>query len=364
MPARATYRLAGVSLARADRLVTRIRELAERSRRPEVVADIGGFAALFRTPRRYCRPLLVAAADGVGTKLRVAMRLRRHRTVGIDLVAMNVNDILTVGAEPLVFLDYFATGRLRPAVAQQVLEGIAQGCTAAGCALVGGETAEMPSFYAGGEYDLAGFAVGVVEEREVVDGRRIRPGDILIGLASNGLHSNGFSLVRHLVFETRRLRAGARVPGSRTALAAELLRPTRIYVRPVLEVLRRGHRVNGMAHVTGGGLPGNVPRVLPEGCEAVIFRESWPVPPIFSFLQALGNVAPAEMYRTFNMGIGYVLVVPPAEVRPVLARLAALGEQAYVIGEIRHGARSVRLLRGAPDGLRMARVGAPQENRR
>jgi phosphoribosylformylglycinamidine cyclo-ligase len=334
-----------VDVAAGDRLVERIKPLAAATRRPEIVAGVGGFAALFRVPKRYKRPLLVAGTDGVGTKLRLAFLLNRHDTIGIDLVAMSVNDVLTIGAEPLTFLDYLATGKLRPGVATQVIAGIAEGCRQAGCALIGGETAEMPSFYAPGEYDAAGFAVGVVEAARVVDGRSIRPGDAVVGLASNGLHSNGFALVRHLVLDRARLSLRQRPPGFAAPLGPTLLTPTRIYVKPVLEVLRH-HRVKGMAHITGGGLTGNVPRILPDGCEAVIDRYSWPVPHVFPWLQRLGGIREAEMYRTFNMGIGFVLVVGRREVAGVCRRLVAAGEHPFEIGAIKAGRRRVRYVGG------------------
>lgn len=327
-----SYRKAGVSIAAGDRVAARAATLARTTLRPEVVAGIGGFGALFRIPRGYQRPLLVASTDGVGTKLRVAFMLNRHDTIGIDLVAMNVNDILTLGAEPVAFLDYFGTGKLRPGVAAAVLKGIARGCKLAGCSLVGGETAELPSFYAPGEYDLAGFTVGVVEEDNVTDGRRIVPGDVIIGLPSNGLHSNGYSLVRHLCFERAGLSVRARLPELKVPLGEELLRPTRIYVRTV-RTLPRG-AVKGMAHITGGGITGNLPRIFPKPCAARLQLGSWPVPGIFSVLERLGGVHRDEMFRTFNMGIGFVLVVGKREADAVLAALKRRRERAYVIGEV------------------------------
>ena len=334
-----SYRKAGVSIAAGDRVAARAKTLARATLRPEVVAGIGGFAALFRIPRGYRRPLLVTSTDGVGTKLRIAFMLNRHDTIGIDLVAMNVNDILTLGAEPVVFLDYFGTGKLRPGVAAAVLKGIAQGCKLARCSLVGGETAELPSFYAPGEYDLAGFTVGVVEEDAVVDGRRIVPGDVIIGLPSNGLHSNGYSLVRHLCFERARLSLRARLPELKVPLGEELLLPTRIYVRS-LRALPRGV-VKGMAHITGGGITGNLPRILPKQCAARIELGAWPAPAIFDVLQRLGAVHRDEMFRTFNMGIGFMLVVGKRQTDAVLAALKRQRERAYVIGEV------VRAGRGA-----------------
>lgn len=339
-PARAmTYAAAGVDIDAGERLVKQIAPLARSTRRPEIVAGVGGFAALARIPRGYREPLLVTSTDGVGTKLRVAFTLDRHDTVGIDLVAMSVNDLLTIGAEPLLFLDYFATGRLDVRRGTDLVRGIARGCRDAGCSLVGGETAEMPSFYPDGEYDLAGFAVGVVERRRLIDGRSVRPGDVLIGLPSAGLHSNGYALARRVLLDRARLPLTRPAPGLRTALGTELLRPTRIYVRPVLDLLRRHPHgtVHAMAHITGGGLPGNLPRVLPRGCRAVVNRGSWRVPPIFGLIERLGRVPRAEMDRTFNNGIGFVLVVARARAIRVLADLRRRRTGAVVIGTVERG---------------------------
>jgi phosphoribosylformylglycinamidine cyclo-ligase len=312
--------------------VARIARLARSSRRREVLAGIGGFAAAFRAPRSLREPVFVAATDGVGTKLRIAFELDRHDTVGIDLVAMNANDVLALGAEPLVFLDYLATGRLDVRQAEQVLSGIVEGCRRAGCTLVGGETAEMPSFYAPGEYDLAGFMVGAVDRRRLIDGRRIRPGHVVIGLPSSGLHSNGYSLVRRILAE-RRVSLDRAVPELGGPLGEALLVPTRIYARTVLRLLQ-DHRVDGIAHVTGGGIPGNLPRILPPGCRARIVRGSWPVPPIFEWLERTGPVEPSEMARTFNLGLGLLLVVPRTEADSILRWLHRRGEGAYRVGEI------------------------------
>jgi phosphoribosylformylglycinamidine cyclo-ligase len=264
-----------------------------------------------------------------------------HRSVGIDLVAMSVNDVLVHGAEPLVFLDYIGIGHLRPRVVADIVRGIAAGCREAGCALIGGETAELPDFYAPGEYDLAGFVVGVAERRRLVDGRAVRPGDVLLGLASTGLHSNGFSLARKVLFERRRHRIRDRLPGVARPLGETLLTPTRIYVKPVLALLRAGLPIHAMAHVTGGGLTGNLPRVLPEGCQAVVHRGAWPVPPIFDYLRTAGRIADTEMLRVFNMGVGFVCVVPPTQAARARRRLAARGVPAWEIGEIRRGPRRV-----------------------
>jgi phosphoribosylformylglycinamidine cyclo-ligase len=335
-----SYRRAGVSIAAGDRVAAHARAAARRTRRPEVVAGVGGFGASFRVPRGYRRPLLVVSTDGVGTKLRVAFMAGRHDTVGIDLVAMSVNDVLTLGAEPVAFLDYYVTERLRPRIAAAVLDGIAAGCKLAGCALVGGETAEHPGCFTPGEYDLAGFVVGVVEEDEVVDGRRIGPGDVIIGLASSGLHSNGFSLVRHLCFERARLSLRARPDGLDRPLGEELLRPTRIYV-PAVRPLPRP-MIKGMAHITGGGIIENLPRILPQRCAARLRLGTWPRPPIFDVLQRLGDLKRDEMYRTFNMGIGFVLVVAARDADAVLTALARRRQAADVIGAVvpaRRGAR-------------------------
>ncbi len=338
-----TYAAAGVDIDAGERLVKRIAALARSTQRSEIVTGVGGFAALAALPSRYRSPLLVTSTDGVGTKLKIAFALDRHDTVGMDLVAMSVNDLLTIGAEPLLFLDYLATGKLDVRQGVALVRGIARGCRMAGCSLVGGETAEMPSFYARGEYDLAGFAVGIVERSAVIDGRAVRPGDALIGLPSSGLHSNGFSLARRVLIERARLTLTARVPGLRTSLGAELLRPTRIYVAPVRRLLASMPRgtVRGMAHITGGGLPGNLPRVLPPNCHAVVRRRSWTVPPVFRLIERLGEVPRAEMDRTFNNGIGFVLIVAARHREEALAQLRADGTRARVIGEVVAGTPGV-----------------------
>lgn len=327
-----SYHDAGVSIAAGDRVATAARAAARATVRPEVVAGVGGFGALFRIPRGYRRPLLVTSTDGVGTKLRVALMLKRHDTIGIDLVAMNVNDILTLGAEPVAFLDYFVTDRLQPDVAAAVLKGIARGCRLAGCSLIGGETAEHPGCFLPGEYDLAGFTVGVVEEHAVVDGRCIVPGDVVIGLPSSGLHSNGYSLVRRLCFERACLSLQARPPELSVPLGTELLRPTRIYVPAIRQLPQR--LIKGMAHITGGGITGNLPRILPNGCAARIRLGSWPVPGIFALLQRLGPVTREEMFTTFNMGLGFILVVGKRQANMVLTALKRRRERAYLIGQI------------------------------
>jgi phosphoribosylformylglycinamidine cyclo-ligase len=317
-----TYRDAGVDIDEGDALVERIKPHAKRTLRPEVLAGIGGFGGLFELPKGYQEPVLVVGTDGVGTKLKLAFLAGKHDTVGIDLVAMSVNDVVVCGAEPLVFLDYFATSRLRAEEAEQVVKGIAEGCVRAGCALIGGETAELPGFYQGGEYDLAGFCVGVVEKGRILDGSRVRAGDAVIGLASSGLHSNGFSLVRKVFAE--RLTP---------QLAEELLVPTRIYVKDCL-ALREVIDVHAFAHVTGGGLPGNLPRVLPQEHRAVLRRGSWPVPAIFERIQQAGDVAPEEMLRTFNMGVGMCVVVRRRDAQDAIEALKKRGQAAFEIGAI------------------------------
>lgn len=341
-----TYRQAGVDIDAGDEFVSLIKPLVRKSFRREVLTDLGGFGGLFRFPsRRYRNPVLVSGTDGVGTKLKVAFLMDRHDTVGIDLVAMCVNDVLVCGAEPLFFLDYLATGRLEPRKAVEVVTGIVEGCRQAGCALIGGETAEMPSMYSEGEYDLAGFAVGVVERSKVLDGRKIKAGDAVIGLASSGLHSNGYSLVRKVLFEVAGLSVKDRISDLSRPLGEELLTPTRIYVRPVLSLLKDPHlagAIKGMAHITGGGITGNLPRILPPGCSARLIKSSWEIPPIFGLIQHKGEIAEEEMYRTFNMGLGMILVVARDKVKRLLTKARSLGEKAFLVGEIIRGSRRVR----------------------
>jgi phosphoribosylformylglycinamidine cyclo-ligase len=326
-----TYRDAGVDIDAGDALVERIKPYARRTMRPGVLAGIGGFGALFEVPRDYTEPVLVSGTDGVGTKLKLAFELGRHDTIGIDLVAMSVNDILTLGAEPLYFLDYYACGKLDVETASRVVEGIATGCERAGCALIGGETAEMPGMYTPGEYDLAGFAVGVVEKSRIIDGSSIAPGDVVLGLASDGAHSNGYSLVRRIVAHRGVDLVSTTLQGA--SVADLLLAPTRIYVKPVLALLQRIH-VKGLAHITGGGLLENVPRVLADGLTARLDHTSWPLPPLFSWLRHEGNVAADEMFRVFNCGIGMVLVLDPADADAAVSALDASGETVYRIGVI------------------------------
>lgn len=330
-----SYKDAGVDIDAGDALVERIKPLARRTMREGVIAGIGGFGALFEIPGRYREPVLVSGTDGVGTKLKLAFALRRHDTVGIDLVAMSVNDILVQGAEPLFFLDYFACGKLELETAAAVIGGIAKGCELAGCALIGGETAEMPGMYPAGEYDLAGFAVGVVEKSGLIDGRSIAPGDAVIGLASSGAHSNGYSLIRRVI---ERAYGALDAPQIHEdfhgrQLSDVVLAPTRIYVRSV-RALMEVVKVKGLAHITGGGLVENVPRALPQGVQAVLQRDAWPMPPLFSWLQREGGVLDAEMHRVFNCGIGMTMVVASADVEAALACLTQNGERAWRIGEI------------------------------
>jgi len=336
-----TYKATGVDIDAGDEAVRRLAPHARATYRPGVLGDIGAFAGFFRVPARYRQPVFAVSTDGVGSKVKVAVLMDRHDTVGIDLVAMSVNDLLVHGAEPLIFLDYIGIGRLDPVVVEAIVRGVAAGCREAGCALIGGETAELPDLYAPGEYDLAGFAVGVVERRKLIDGRAVRPGDVVLGLASTGLHSNGYSLARRIVFERLGYRAGDRVPDLAQTAGEALLTPTRIYVRPVLALLRAGIPVHAMAHITGGGLTENVPRVLPRGCRAVIRRESWSVPPVFDFLRRGGGVELAEMYRVFNMGVGYVCVVPAAAAGRARRLLARHGLPTWEIGEVVRGTRGV-----------------------
>ncbi|MDP1925842.1 MAG: phosphoribosylformylglycinamidine cyclo-ligase [Thiobacillus sp.] len=325
-----SYKDAGVDIDAGDALVERIKPLAKRTMRPEVLTGIGGFGALVEISKKFKEPVLVSGTDGVGTKLKLAFELNRHDTVGIDLVAMSVNDILVQGAEPLFFLDYFATGKLNLDTAEAVIAGIATGCEQAGCALIGGETAEMPSMYPEGEYDLAGLAVGVVEKSKVIGGVDIVPGDVVLGLASSGVHSNGFSLVRKLIDVSG---IGLKSDFHGQPFADVLMAPTRIYVKPLLALIA-SLPVKGMAHITGGGVTGNLPRCLPEAVAARVDAGSWPRTPLFTWLQQAGNVAPDEMLRTFNCGIGMCVVVAASDAAAAMAQLQASGETVWQIGEI------------------------------
>ncbi len=329
-----TYREAGVDIEAGDEFVRRIKSMVRTTFRPEVVSDLGGFGGLFRFPStEYKDPILVSGTDGVGTKLKVATLMDRHDTIGIDLVAMCVNDVLVSGAEPLFFLDYLATGKLEVSKAESIVKGIVAGCRDAGCALIGGETAEMPSCYPDHEYDLAGFVVGVVEREKIIDGKKVSNGDIAIGLTSTGLHSNGFTLARQVLFEQEGWTGETELPELDRPLGDILLEPTKIYVKQIRALLANCD-IHGLAHITGGGLTGNVPRILPAHCEMLINRGSWPVPEIFPVIQRSGQVDQEEMYRVFNMGIGMVVIVPPQNVDQVLSHIQELGEAAHVIGEV------------------------------
>lgn len=335
-----TYRDAGVDIDAGNALVERIKSVSARTHRPEVLGGLGGFGALVEVPEGYRRPILVSGTDGVGTKLRLAMDIGRHDTIGIDLVAMCSNDIAVVGAEPLLFLDYYATGKLNVDVAADVVTGIGAGCELAGCALVGGETAEMPGMYEGDDYDLAGFCVGVVEKDHIIDGSRVAPGDQLIALASSGPHSNGYSLIRKVI-EVTDADLNAPLAEGRSLLDA-LMEPTQIYNRPLLE-LQTTVDIHAMAHITGGGILENLPRVLPKGCGAAVERSSWQLPPVFDWLQRAGRIEDNELFRTFNCGVGMILAVPAEQLDGALSTLANLELQAWRVGEIRGDLSGVSL---------------------
>jgi phosphoribosylformylglycinamidine cyclo-ligase len=333
-----TYRDAGVDIDAGDELVERIKPRVKRSMRPEVLGGIGGFGALVEVPLdRYRKPVLVSGTDGVGTKLRLAIDTQRHDGVGIDLVAMCVNDVIVQGAEPLFFLDYYASGKLDVGVGERVIAGIVEGCVQAGCALVGGETAEMPGMYHGADYDLAGFCVGIVEKDAIIDGSKTRAGDVVLGLPSSGPHSNGFSLIRKIL-QVANADLEADLQG--VSLIERLMAPTRIYVKPLLKLMREVS-LHGLSHITGGGLVDNIPRVLPEGLEVVLERKAWPSEAIFEWLQQQGKVADAEMYRVFNCGIGMTVQVSAGDAQRAIGILRAAGQEALVIGEVRSGTRGV-----------------------
>jgi len=339
---RLTYKKAGVDIAEGDRFISLISPMVRQTFRPEVMTDLGSFNALFKLDtKKYKEPVLVSGTDGVGTKLKIAFMTDRHNTVGIDLVAMCVNDILTSGAEPLFFLDYFAAGKLKPEKAAEVVEGIVEGCKQAGCSLIGGETAEMPGFYPDGEYDLSGFAVGVVERKKIINGSDITEGDAVIGIASSGLHSNGYSLVRKLFCDIKTMDLDAYIKELGISLGEELLKPTKIYVN-AFNALKGKVRIKGMAHITGGGITGNLPRVLPEGICAVIKKGSWTVPPIFHLIKEMGDVPEDDMGLTFNMGIGYIIVTPEAESNKTISILNKTGFDSFLIGSIEKGGQGIR----------------------
>jgi len=329
-----SYKEAGVNIDLANQIVEKIKPLISKTSIPGVLGGIGGFDGLFSlAEQKYKEPVLVSGTDGVGTKLKVAFALNKHDTIGIDLVAMSVNDIITCGAKPLFFLDYISIGKLSEKVVVELVKGVTEGCKMADCALLGGETAEMPGFYSEGEYDLAGFAVGVVEKSQIIDGKKIKEGDAVIGIASNGLHSNGFSLVRKVLFESKKYKISDKIPSFEKSLGEELLKPTSIYVSPVLHLLEK-YKILGIAHITGGGIVENIPRILPEGVSVRIDQESWSTPSIFTFLQEEGEISDGEMYRTFNMGIGMVLIVSPSDASKVMDELKMARYDSYLIGKV------------------------------
>lgn len=338
-----TYQQAGVDIDQGNKAVELFKPLVAKTMRPEVIGGLGGFGGLFALDiKKYSNPVLVSGTDGVGTKLAVAHKVGVHDTIGIDCVAMCVNDVLVLGAEPLFFLDYLAVGKLEPQQVAQIVSGIAQGCSQAGCALIGGETAEMPGFYKPGEYDVAGFTVGIVEREKIIDGSRIKPGDLLLGLASSGLHSNGFSLARKIFFDLLDWDTGKFVSELGCSLGEELLKPTRIYVKLVQEIINN-FTLKGMSHITGGGLLENPPRILPPGTHIEIDYGTWEVPQVFRLLADKGGVDSREMLRTFNMGIGYVMISDPAEIRRLQQWLEKRGEKAFVIGKVVEGEPGVTL---------------------
>jgi phosphoribosylformylglycinamidine cyclo-ligase len=336
-----TYRDAGVDIDAGDALVDDIKKIVKSTRRPEVLAGVGGFGALVSIPKKYKQPILVSGTDGVGTKLKLGIDTGRVQGLGQDLVGMCVNDVLVNGAEPLFFLDYYATGKLDKRVAAQVIKGIAQGCKLAGAALVGGETAEMPGLYDDGEFDLAGFCVAVVEKKKIIDGSKIKPGDVLIGLPSSGPHSNGYSLIRKILKVSK---ARLDQPLGKTTLGDALLAPTAIYVKPVLKLLEKGVDVRGMAHITGGGITGNLPRCFPKGVAAVVDTQGWKRPEVFDWLQKKGGVEQDEMWRVFNCGVGFVMVVPRLQADKAMASLKKSGAKPFLMGEIVKGKQDVRFV--------------------
>ncbi|MBI5739760.1 MAG: phosphoribosylformylglycinamidine cyclo-ligase [Nitrospirae bacterium] len=338
-----TYKTSGVDIEKGDRLVDIIRPLARATFSRNVVNEIGSFGAFYKIDKSaYRDPVLVSGTDGVGTKLRLAFLMNKHDTVGIDLVAMSVNDILTSGARPLFFLDYFATGKLSVKTAGDVIRGIAEGCRMAGCSLIGGETAEMPGFYDAGEYDLAGFAVGIVDKKKIINGSEIRNGDVLIGLSSSGLHSNGYSLARKLFFDMKRFAPRKKLKELGCSVGEELLKPTRIYAGSVLNVMK-SFKLKGMAHITGGGITGNLPRIIPQNrnLKFIVERGSWESLPVFDLIRDLGNVSEDEMYRTFNMGLGLIAAVDDSDAQKIVKKFNRLGEKAFIIGRVEKGKQGV-----------------------
>ena len=349
-----TYKDAGVDIEAKSKFTTSIYQQLRRTFSPRVIENPGGFGGLFSlnhnsklSAKNYKYPVLVASTDGVGTKLKIAFMMDKHDTIGIDLVAMSVNDILVLGAEPLFFLDYMASGKMIPKKLKEVIRGIAAGCCEAGCSLLGGETPEMPDFYNENEYDLAGFAVGVVEKNKIIKGKGIKSGDVVIGLRSSGLHSNGFSLVRKVLFEKTKLDVNSKIKSINGTIGDELLKPTRIYVKQIMGLLhsyKTKKVIKGMSHITGGGLVDNIPRILPKGCSVRINTGTWPIPVIFGVIQKMGNITDREMYHVFNMGIGMVLIVSKRFYSPVLEKLDQMKENAFVIGKVIKGNRSVKIV--------------------
>ena len=337
-----SYKDAGVDIDAGNELVNRIKSVVKETKRPEVMGGLGGFGALCAIPQKYKEPILVSGTDGVGTKLRLAMDLNRHESIGIDLVAMCVNDLIVQGAEPLFFLDYYATGKLNVDVAATVVTGIAEGCKQSGCALVGGETAEMPGMYHGNDYDLAGFCVGVVEKSQMIDGTKVQDGDALIALASSGAHSNGYSLIRKIIEVSGVNPAVEQLDGK--SLADHLLAPTKIYVKSVLDLITQIKDIHAIAHITGGGFWENIPRVLPDNTQAIINEASWQWPAIFDWLQKAGNVSRHEMYRTFNCGVGLIIALPKSLADKAISILNQHGEKAWLLGEIKHSTSADRVV--------------------
>jgi phosphoribosylformylglycinamidine cyclo-ligase len=338
-----TYRDAGVDIDAGNKAVDLMKRHVRATYRPEVLGDIGGFGGLFAlNSGKYRQPVLVSGTDGVGTKLKIAFMTDKHDTIGQDGVAMCVNDILVQGAEPLFFLDYLAVGKLEPEKVADIVSGVAKACSESGCALIGGETAEMAGFYPDGEYDIAGFAVGVVDRDKIITGEKIKPGDVLIGLPSSGVHSNGYSLVRKICFDVKQFSVDTQIPELGRTLGEELLEPTRLYPKTCLPLIEK-YDIHGMVHITGGGFYDNIPRILPETCGVEVDTTTWPKPKIFALLQEWGGVAKAEMYRTFNMGIGMILFVSAEDAAGIQADIASRGEKAYIIGKVTAGKRVVEL---------------------
>ena len=334
-----SYKEAGVNISLANQIVKEIKPLISKTSIPGVISDIGSFGGLFSLAgqgQEYKEPILVSGTDGVGTKLKIAFILDKHNSIGIDLVAMSVNDIITCGAKPLFFLDYISTGKLEKEKTIELIKGIVEGCKMAGCALLGGETAEMPGFYPPGEYDLAGFAVGIVDKEKIIDGKKIREGNSVIGLASNGLHSNGFSLVRKVLLENNKYKIGDNISPLKRTLGEELLQPTKIYIKPILNLIKK-YEILGIAHITGGGLIENIPRILPPDVSVEIDKNSWSKPPVFSLIQKEGKISDEEMYRTFNMGIGMALIVPNNKSIKIVEELKQMDYSSYIIGKVIKG---------------------------